>query len=190
MIQADGVHQKKAVASQAAEQFLAAPFLADLDVEARRILFGYLDEQRAPAGAVLVAQGKPNDRLAFLIEGGVTVERTAPKHPKEILATLQAPAVFGTLSFFRPTATQSTSIRAAVDVRFLTLSRSAYERLRRQHPHVSEALALAALRVLAERFDMLDQRISEQWHQAQESHDHHQATEWSDFRARLFEESN
>jgi hypothetical protein len=94
------------------------------------------------------------------------------------------------ISFFCPGAPQSVTIRATADVWFLTLSRPAYERLRRQHPHISEGLALAALRVLAERFDLLDQRISDQWSQAQHNDDHPQATEWSDFRARLFEEPN
>jgi CRP/FNR family transcriptional regulator, cyclic AMP receptor protein len=79
------------------------------------------------------------------------------------------------------------SVRANTPVWLLTLDHPAHERLRREHLKAAEELALAAVRVLAERFDMLDKRISD--YMAQHPDGHSRATEWSNFRARLFEDS-
>jgi CRP-like cAMP-binding protein len=172
------------VSTAAAERFLAAPFLAGVDPALRSALLALLSEERAAARTVLLAQGQPNDHLSFLIEGTITIERVFPEGQKETVTTLSAPAVFGTTSFFRPTA-PSVSVVATTDVWFLTLYHPAHEQLRRENPRAAEALALAAVRVLAERFDVLDKRVSDY---LARHDDPPKATEWSSFRARLFEE--
>jgi CRP-like cAMP-binding protein len=175
------------VEGEAAERFLAAPLLADVDPELRRVVLDTLEEDRAPAGTLLLAQAMPTKYLYFLIGGTATIDRSFPDGRKETLATLHAPAIFGTTSFFRPNA-PSFSVRAATDVWFLTLDHAAHEWLRHKHPHAAEALALASLRVLAERFDLLDQRVSE--YLAQHADDHPKVNEWAGFRARLFEDTS
>ena len=92
------------VSTVAAERFLGAPFLAGVDPALRKALLALLSEERASARTVLLAQGQPNDHLSFLIEGTITIERVFPEGQKETVTTLSAPAVFGTTSFFRPTA--------------------------------------------------------------------------------------
>ncbi len=108
------------------------------------------------------------------------IERVFPGKPQEILAQLNAPAVFGTTSFFRPTPPTIT-VRAATDVCVLTMSHPAHEKLRQRDPRTAEALAVAVVRVLAERFDMLDKRVSD--FLAQHADDQPKTTEWSRFRA-------
>src|SRR3954452_21084439 len=83
------------VSSAAAERFFAAPVLAGLDSAARLALLQMLEEQRAPAGAILLHQGEPNDHIAFLIEGTATVFRTDARGHQETLAHLSAPTMFG-----------------------------------------------------------------------------------------------
>src|SRR4051794_27125012 len=90
------------VKADAAERFLAAPLLDDVDRDSRRAVLNVLTEDRATVGAILMREGEPNDLLSFLIEGSALIERTLPDGRKEILANLTAPAVFGTTSFFRP----------------------------------------------------------------------------------------
>ncbi|WP_406698849.1 cyclic nucleotide-binding domain-containing protein [Singulisphaera sp. Ch08] len=175
------------VKADVAEQFLAAPLLVDVDLDARRALLAILEESHSPANAVLLEQGEPNDHLSFLIEGSAVIERSLPGGRKETLAHLTAPAVFGTTSFFRPTPPTIT-VRAATDVCILTMGHPAHEKLRRDNPRTAEALALAVVRVLAERFDLLDKRVSD--FLAQHADDQPKTTEWSGFRARLFEDSN
>ena len=173
------------VSTDAAERFLGASFLAGVDPDLRRALLAHLSEERATAGTVLLAQGQANDHLSFLIEGIIAIERVFPEGQKEIVTTLSAPAVFGTTSFFRPTA-PSVSVIATTDVWSLTLYHPAHEQLRLENPRAAEALALAAVRVLAERFDLLDKRVSD--YLAGHGDDPPRATEWSSFRARIFEE--
>jgi CRP-like cAMP-binding protein len=169
----------------AAERFLSAPMWADVELKSRRAVFEALAESRAPAGAIVMRQGEPNDRLSFLIEGSAVIERTYPGGRKEVLATLTAPAAFGTTSFFQPNPPR-VSVRALSDVRLLTLSHPEHERLRRTNPPAAEALALGILRVLSERFDLLDQRVSD--FLAEHADDLPKVNEWAGFRARLLEE--
>jgi hypothetical protein len=72
------------------------------------------------------------------------------------------------------------------DIWSLTLYHPAHEQLRLENPRAAEALALAAVRVLAERFDLLDKRVSD--YLAGHGDDPPRASEWSSFRARIFEE--
>jgi CRP-like cAMP-binding protein len=175
------------VSSAAAERFLATPLLADLDSATRQALLNVLVEERAQEGATLLRQGEPNDHIAFLIEGSAIVSRTRPGGRKETLTTLNAPSLFGLTSFFRPTP-PGFSVRATSPVWLLTFDHDAHEVLRRVDMHAAEQLAVAALRVMADRFDMLDKRVSEDIEEHPE--DHPKVTEWAHFRSRLFEESN
>ena len=169
------------IETEAAERFMSAPLLTEVDSKSRRAVLEVLTEDRAPAGSVLLVQGQPNDHLSFLILGTAAIERKRPDGRTETLATLAAPSVFGTTSFFcadPPTFT----VRAATDVRLLTLYHPAHERLRRENPDAAEALALAAVRILSERFNELDRAFSDYMAR------HPEFTEWAGFRARLFEE--
>jgi CRP/FNR family cyclic AMP-dependent transcriptional regulator len=175
------------VSTDAADRFLAAPVLAGIDPAARLALLHVLQEERAPAGAILLRQGEPNDHIAFLIEGTATVYRTGPRGSQETLAHLSAPTIFGLTSFFRPSP-PGFSVRATADVWLLNLDQAAHDLLRRVDLRAAEQLAVAVVRVLTDRFDLLDQRITA--YLAEHPDDHPKASEWADFRARLFEESN
>ena len=173
------------VEPEAAERFLGAPMLADMDDGARQAVLAALVEERAQAGSVLLAQGEPNDHLSFLIDGSVIVEHRRPDGRVDTITTLSAPSVFGTTSFFSPRP-PSFGVRAASDVWFLTLHHPEHDELRHANPHAAESLALATLRLLSERFDELDRLFSGTI--ASHPPDHPKVTEWAGFRARLFEE--
>jgi len=68
----------------------------------------------------------------------------------------------------------------------LTLYHPAHERLRREDSPAAEALAVAAVRVLSERFNELDRMFTD--YMARHPDDHPKVNEWAGFRARLFEE--
>ena len=70
----------------------------------------------------------------------------------------RAPAAFGSTSFFRPQP-PSVSVRATSDVWLLSLYHPAHEALRAADPRAAESLALAVLRAISERFDMMDKYI-------------------------------
>jgi CRP-like cAMP-binding protein len=175
------------MSAAAAEQFLAVPLLAEVSRESRQALVDSLEEIHAKAGATLLGQNKPNDRLSFLIGGTVAVTHDFPDSHRETVTTLTAPAVFGMPSFFLASSSL-VSIRAVTDVHLLTLSHPAHEALRRDHPRAAEALSLAVVHELAVRFDVLVKRVSD--HMAEHKGDVPRASEWSSFRAQLFEDGS
>ena len=165
--------------------FLASPLLAGADDETRLAVFRRLVAGRARAGSALLSQGRPNEQLWFVLDGSVAIEREQADGHVQVLATLSTPAIFGTTTFFRSTAPSAT-IRAATDLTLWTLDSEGHESLRRDDPRAAEALALSIVRVLSDRFDLLDVRITELM--AEHGDDHPRANEWANFRARLFEE--
>lgn len=173
--------------TEATKRFVNAPWLGDVSPECKQAIAAAMEEGRARAGDVLLAQGQPNDHLTFLIEGTADLERTRDHGRRELITVLTAPAVFGTTSFFQPKAPTAT-VRASSDVWMLTLYHPAHEQLRLENPRAAESLAVAVVRVLSERFDLIDGLFSE--FIARHSAQSNPATpsEWSDFRARLFDE--
>lgn len=174
------------VSPEASERFLASPFLVDLDSTARLAILNVLTEHREKAGTLLLEQGKPNDRIFFLLEGTVAIERAHKEGRGEWVLNLAAPNAFGEVSFFQRKA-QIVSVRCVTDIHYLTLDRHAHELLRRADPRSSEELAYAALRVLAEHFDLIDQRVAEILSRVPDPS--RGQTEWARFRARMFGEA-
>jgi CRP-like cAMP-binding protein len=158
-----------------------------LSDSAREAIRAVLREETAEAGAVLLTEGASNDRLGFLAEGSLRLTRSYPGHPDEEVVRLDAPATFGETSFFRGKASLVTA-RAQTASRFFALDRDAYDGLRRSDPVAAEELARAMLCLLAERFDLLDRRVSEFLAENGNGEKARKASEWSAFRTRLFRE--
>ncbi len=171
--------------TEASERFMAAPWLGEVDPEVKKAISSALVEARAASGAILLEQDQPNDHLSFLIDGTASVERILPHGRGDVITLLTAPAVFGSTSFFRPQP-PSVSVRATSDVWMLSLYHPAHEALRASDPRAAEALALAVLRALSERFDLMDRFIVD--YLARHSHEPEKSSEWAKFRSRLFEE--
>ena len=68
----------------------------------------------------------------------------------------------------------------------LSLYHPAHEALRGDNPRAAEALALAVVRALSERFDLIDKLFTE--FTARHSDEPPRKSEWAGFRARLFDE--
>ncbi len=175
------------VSPAASDEFLASPWMTEMDSASLEAVLNVLVESRELKGTTLLAQGQPNDHIAFLIEGSATVSRVSELGKTEILTTLTAPSIFGLTSFFRPEPPGFT-VRAETSVWVLTLDHHAHNLLRRADSRAAEGLALAAVRVLADRFDMLDKRVSAEM--AKHPKGHPKANEWTSFRSRLFDEAN
>ena len=171
--------------SAVSNRVLSATLLGDVDEDARGAILEFLERDEAASGAILLKQGEPNDHLSFLIAGKAVIERAWPDGRVETLATIEAPSVFGTTSFFVPTPPPVT-VRATTEVKLLTLFHPAHERLRLEHPRAAEALALAVVRTLTERFNIIDGLFTE--FIAKHRGDAKKVDEWAGFRARFFQE--
>jgi CRP-like cAMP-binding protein len=171
--------------AEATKRFMGAPWLSDVAPEIKKSISSALVEARAPAGATLLAQGQPNDHLTFLIEGTAEIIRVSASGRRDIVTNLTAPAVFGTTSFFQPKP-PGVTVRATSEVWMLSLYHPAHEQLRASDPRAAEALALAVVRAISERFDLIDRLFTE----FTTTHPDGPAkkSEWAAFRAGLFEE--
>jgi CRP/FNR family cyclic AMP-dependent transcriptional regulator len=171
--------------AEATKRFMAAPWLAEVDHETKRAICGALVDARAPTGATLLAQGQPNDHLTFLIEGTAEIVRIFNGGRRDVITQLTAPSVFGATSFFQPKA-PTVAVQATSEVWILSLYHPAHETLRAANPRAAEALALAVVRALSERFDLIDKLFTELTNR--HSDEPARKSEWAGFRARLFEE--
>jgi CRP-like cAMP-binding protein len=171
--------------NEATKRFMAAPWLVGVDSEIKLAIANVLVQARAPSGATLLEQGQPNDHLTFLIEGSAELVRKFANGRREVITQLVAPTVFGTPSFFRPEP-PTVSVEARSEVWTLSLYHPAHEALRAGNPRAAEALALAVVRTLSERFDLIDKLFTE--FTTQHSNQPASKSEWGTFRARLFEE--
>lgn len=170
--------------AEATQRFMAAPWLGEIDPDGKRAILDALVETQTRAGVTLLEQDQPNDHLSFLIDGTAEIVRTFANGRREVFTTLKAPSVFGTTSFFRPDP-PTVAVRSTSDVWILSLYHPAHEALRREHPRAAEALAVAILRALSERFDLMDRLLSDYITRHGESS---RNSEWAGFRARLFDE--
>ena len=175
------------VSPAASERFLSFPWLNEMDSATLEADLNVMVESRATTGTTLLAQGQPNDHIAFLIEGSAAVTRVTEAGTIQALTVLTAPSVFGLTSFFRPQP-PGFSVQADSPVWVLTLDHHAHDLLRRADRKAAEGLALAAIRVMADRFDLMDHRITALMEEHPE--DHPKATEWAEFRTRLFDEAS
>ena len=171
--------------TEATKRFMVAPWLTDVDHEIKRAIAGALVEARAPTGATLLAQGQPNDHLTFLIEGSAEIARISATGRRDIITQLTAPAMFGTTSFFQPKP-PAVTVKATSDVWMLSLYHPAHEALRAAYPAAAEALAVAVVRALSERFDLIDKLFRDL--SRQHADEPGRKSEWAAFRSRLFEE--
>lgn len=176
------------VSPDAAEQFLKAPWMPAMEATARRSVLAVLHEDRAESGTALLTQGKLNGRIHFLLEGAVELVRTFPDGHEEVVTASQAPTVLGELSFFRRCPCLM-GVRTTTPSRFLVLDHDAHEALRRNDPCAAEQLAIAAIQLLAERFEGLDRKVTDFLADQEKARKIARSSEWTAFRSRLFEES-
>ena len=87
--------------------------------------------------------------------------------------------MFGTTSFFQPKAPTVSVCADDDEVDVYALSPS-HELSRQTDPSAAEALALTVVRVLSERFDLIDKLFSEYVVRPPDAE--HQVSEWSSFR--------
>jgi CRP-like cAMP-binding protein len=137
-------------------------------------------------GDVILAQGERSQRLCVLLEGFCEVYHTlAGDNVSEptTLATLEPLANFGEMSFFHP-APHSASVRAKTAVKLLTIERSKYDALCKQHATAACKLALNTVESLAERLRRMDEWVDELVHRGQANQ---KIPEWNRLRATLFD---
>ncbi len=143
------------------ENFLQhVPVMAGLDDEAVSFLSAMAKEEHFPAGAVIIGEGEPGDRMFFLSGGRVTVVKGHGSPQATPLVELGPGDFFGEMSLVE-SVVRSASVVANDAVTACTLKGADFHRLYRHRPEQYGIVMLNLARDLARRLRALDERF---WH--------------------------
>ena len=134
--------------------------MAGLDDEAIHFLSGLAREEHFPAGAVIIGEGEPGNRMFFICDGRVTVVKGHGSPKPVTLAQLGPGEFFGEMSLVE-SVDRSASVIAESDVTACTLKGADLHRLYRHRPEQYGIVMLNLARDLARRLRSLDDRF---WH--------------------------
>lgn len=110
-----------------------------------------LDEERYPAGTVVVAEGDRGDRLYLIFGGHAEVSAEGSKGPMP-LATLGPGEMFGEIALLEPGGKRQATVTATIDLLTLSLSASAFDRVLDAYPEARTAFSEAAEEMLIAKF--------------------------------------
>lgn len=138
------------------------PVMAGLDDEAIGFLSGLAREERFPAGAVIIGEGEPGNRMFFLTSGHVAVVKGHGTMQAVTLARLGPDQFFGEMSLVE-SVVRSASVVADDAVTACTLRGTDFHRLYLHRPEQYGIVMLNVARDLSRRLRALDERFSNVW---------------------------
>ena len=131
---------------------------------------------------VILHEGESERSLWILVKGTCEVVKLNKGNSERLLATLEAGAVFGEMSFFQA-APHSATVRASAEVEVMRLTREKYDQLYLFCPQASYKIAICVVSLMAQRLRSMDDWVCNFIERA-EGADHRE--EWHDFRSKLY----
>lgn len=142
------------VSADLAAQLLIAPTaLMQLSADEARVVVGYMEPRRIPAGTLFIRAGDTADTayMLLLVEGEVTVENAVISQDMPETVTVLGPgSLIGELSLIDGLA-RTASCTATTNIRCAVLSRQALEQLSSDDPRTATKLMFAVSLRVAER---------------------------------------
>jgi len=135
------------------------PLFAELQPEILDLLVSESPIRRYPRGQFLFNEGDPGESLLVLEEGSVKIARFAASGQEVVLATTEAPAIFGELALLEG-APRSATVTARTPVVVRVLSRQEVLGLIEREPSVSMAMPRAMAAMVRVSNDRLTDAIS------------------------------
>jgi len=160
----------------------ACPIFQGFTVEEYEQVLALLDQESYAKGDVIIDEGKSKQDLWIVVQGSCEVVKMNKSKAQKQLATIEAGAVFGELSFFQK-APHSATVRALTAVKVMRLTRENFEHLQTRSPSAAYKITVSVLAVMAERIRRMDDWICN-FVERPEGADHRE--EWHDFRAKLY----
>ncbi|APW66801.1 hypothetical protein LPB137_13490 [Poseidonibacter parvus] len=143
----------------------------NLNSTEQKILMRYLDIKSFKQGEYLYKEGELSNEVFFLREGSVTIwdEHDDELYNKSIISktrrvTYSAGVVIGQMAFF-DSEIHTVEALADLDISTYSLSKSNFEKLRREHPLVAEELMLQFCKHLSRRLKEItyEVQVLERW---------------------------
>ncbi len=138
------------------------PAFARLPEEALTSLAGRLQEERYPAGSVVVEEGDPGDRLYLISRGEAEVTTNIRGGPVP-LAALGPGEIFGEIALLEPGGKRQATVTAATGLVALSLAAPVFGEMLDAHPEaratfreMAESLLVAKFLKQASPFSTLD----------------------------------
>ena len=144
-------------------------------------LLDIAEAKRFHVGEVILREGNSTQSIWIALEGRCEVLKKLDNGEQTVLASLEAPSIFGEMSFFHP-APHVANVCAQDDVRVLRIRRDRFDKLIERGSLAAYKLAYNVVLVLADRLRRMDERIADL---VESRGDDGQIAEWSDFRAKL-----
>lgn len=133
--------------------------LSDAELD---IIVSHLHEEHFPAGANIVQEGQPGDRLYFIVEGSVSILKTVPAEKgetQEEIAILRTGDSFGEMEFIDVQSCVATA-RAGEDVTVLTLSNRALYTIYKENMKTYAILIMNMAREISRRLRKMDALVA------------------------------
>jgi CRP/FNR family cyclic AMP-dependent transcriptional regulator len=160
----------------------ACPIFQGFSVEEYEQVLALLSQESYPKGHVIIDEGKSQQDLWIIVQGSCEVVKMNKSKSQQRLATIEAGAVFGEMSFFQK-APHSATVRALTAVKVLRLTRENFEALQSRSPASAYKIAMSILAVMAQRIRRMDDWICD-FIERPEGANHRE--EWHDFRSKLY----
>lgn len=133
------------------------PLLASLTAEDRREVLSRAHRRRFATHEVIVREGDPGDTFHLIAKGRVGVRVTTPGGSVVLVNVHGRGGAFGQQALIGPTDRRSATIDAIEPTETLSLTRDAFEQLRRANPGVDRLL----VEVLSAEVTRLTNRLAE-----------------------------
>jgi CRP-like cAMP-binding protein len=122
-------------------------------------LIAYFDRKDVESSQILYREGEPADTLDLLAAGHLVVEIAVGNEKSLCVRRLMVHTVVGEMGFFRRSKRAATVSSDGAAILF-SLSRTNFERMRRERPDVAGAFTDFIMRVLADRIDGANREIA------------------------------
>lgn len=141
------------------------PLLASLTSEERRTVLSTARRRRFASGEVIVHEGDPGDAFHLIAKGRVGVRVTTPGGSVVLVNVHGRGSAVGEQALIDRAARRSATITALEPTETLSLSREAFDELRRRHPGVDRLL----IEVLSAEVRRLTNRLAEALYESAET---------------------
>ena len=169
------------------EDLEVCPAFADLSRSQRREFLDLASRHRFDSGETILHEGREVRCLWFILSGTCEVVKNLPESDEErVLATLEAGALFGEMSFFSP-APHSADVRAVSDCVILKMTAENWKVLEQIGLRPAFHIARQTAAVMSDRLRRMDEWITKVLDDTPDPADRAKKTcEWNEFRSKLF----
>ncbi len=162
------------------------PAFAKLTNSQRREFLDLASRHHFNAGETILHEGRETRCLWFILSGTCEVAKALPDGGDRVLATLEAGALFGEMSFFSP-APHSADVRAVGDCVVLRMSAENWDVLEQIGLRPAFHIARQTAATISDRLRRMDDWITRVLAETADPADRAKRTdEWHEFRSKLF----